>query len=805
MTGVINAEPESAVKPGSENSAARSRQVDFDELKATAKPNFIELFELWKLGGVEQENGIYVFELEAAGHGKPCYFDTRTGFGKARGTDIIKLCGLIHSTPKRYDAAIILQQSLDQLAKLEKLRTQDQDDLENERERHARYKERSKRRASEVWHCASTEVDQTYFRARGIELDKAEPNVRFRPSDKHPVMVCKLSRAFGEEPECVELIALNADRTGKASSDIQKQFLGAKEGNGIWLGNVRSDTLHITEGFENALTLRKAGCELVVAAGDAGNLAKLRLFSGIKEIIIAADDDDAGRKGADEAAKAYKRKGRRIYSVYPPRGSGDWNDLLRNEGLVGFKSNFAVLVNAEKFVRNDIETNDGELDAHLQSMNERFFVINNYHGRCVIGEFVGEVDPETKLSIKRLKVQKKGDFYNRFANIAVDIVKGKYPKQKTLADFWFTHPDRRQYETVVFKPEQNTAECELNLWQGFSCEPREGDCTPILEFLRDIVCARNLEHFNYLLSLLALGVQKPWLRWGVAVVCRGGQGTGKGTLAHFFGGLFGQHYRLVNRAKHLTGEFNAHHRDALVMFADEALATEAAAIGTLKSIITEPMIPIQPKGFDIENYPNYLKIIVASNHANPVHIDPDDRRMFCLEFADDRKQDSVYFGALNEFYKGGGGKEAFLHHLKSVDISKFNPFRVPHSRMWSEGTLASLPIEETAALHLLEQGWFPGTQAKSLCDYHCLAAHLKAHLENEFHRLRDVHPRQLAKVWKKLGAVDKHTNKGTTWWFPELSVMRENWNQVFGKNESWNEALKWSVGSVTGDIGDPPF
>jgi hypothetical protein len=803
MTDIISTERESAVKPPAESSRTPAGHTDFAVLKAEAKPNFLELFSLWNLDGCET-NGIYIFKPKFVDHGKECRFSLSTGKGKARGTDIIKLCGMVHNEPSYAKAARILQKALAELERRGVLRTASQDDVENERERKVRYTERSKRNAVLSWNSASEDVDQTYFLARGIQLTEPEPNIRYT-AGKHPKLVCKFSKATSADVEGVLKIGLSVDRKAKVDGDLQKLFLGTKDSHGVWLGDPGSTTLYITEGIEDALSLRAAGCKFVVAAGDAGNLGKQRIHKQVTEIVIAADNDKTGLRAAEDAVKAYKTKSRKVYVIKPPIGNKDWNELLQKEGPQHFKYLVKLAADGEKYAQENFLSKDGEYDAIIEEMNKRRFVIKNYHGKCVVGEFVDERDNDTNTTIRRLKVQKKGDFYNSLANTSILIEAGRGTRKVTHADFWFTHEQRRQYETVVFKPGKEVEDSELNLWQGFSCEPKEGDCQLILDFIKAIACAGDETHYEYLVNLLALGIQKPWQRWGVAVVCRGGQGTGKGSLAYFFGGLFGQHYRLINKAKHLTGEFNAHHRDALVMFADEALATEPSAIGTLKSIITEPIIPIQPKGFDIENYPNYLKIIIASNHKNPVSIDVDDRRMFCLDFANDQKQQSVYFRALYKFYNEQGGKEAFLYHLKHLDIAGFNVYNVPHTKMWAEGKLASLPIEEAAILHLLEQGWFPGTQTKSLRDYSCPAQILKEHLHSLAPKLRDVGPRALAAVLKKLGCVSKHTNRGTVWWFEELPIMREKWDKVFGKNDNWSDAERWGIGSVTGDLGDPPF
>jgi site-specific recombinase XerD len=67
---------------------------------------------------------------------------------------------------------------------------------------------------------------------------------------------------------------------------------------------------------------------------------------------------------------------------------------------------------------------------------------------------------------------------------------------------------------------------------------------------------------------------------------RGKQGTGKGVFARGFGHLLNQHFLHLARSKHLVGNFNAHLRDAVVVFADEAFlaADDKETEGVLKAI-----------------------------------------------------------------------------------------------------------------------------------------------------------------------------------------------------------------------------
>jgi len=142
-----------------------------------------------------------------------------------------------------------------------------------------------------------------------------------------------------------------------------------------------------------------------------------------------------------------------------------------------------------------------------------------------------------------------------------------------LGTWWLKHPQRQQYDAVVFEPGAGEEEGRgrLNLWRGFAVDTVPGDCSLYLGHLRDNICSGNEEHATYLLNWLAWGVQHPGDRAEVAVVLKGGEGTGKGMLINTYGELFGSHYVHITQPSHLTGHFNAHLQACSVLFADEAL------------------------------------------------------------------------------------------------------------------------------------------------------------------------------------------------------------------------------------------
>lgn len=259
------------------------------------------------------------------------------------------------------------------------------------------------------------------------------------------------------------------------------------------------------------------------------------------------------------------------------------------------------------------------------------------------------------------------DFMNRYTNRRVN--------DKPLGTYWFNHAQRRQLEGIVFAPGKVTPG-QYNLWRGFAVNPKEGDCSLYLKHIRDIICSGDENIYNYVIGWMAHSVQNMDNLVGTAIVLKGKQGAGKGIFVREFGRLFGGHFTHISQSSHLTGKFNAHLKQTIVLFADEACwGGDKQAEGPLKALITEPTLLIEGKGQDPITVKNHVHVLVSSNNDWVVPCGPEERRFLVVEVSDRRAQDSEYFGAIQE-QMDKGGREALLHYLmnyelKGVDLRTF--------------------------------------------------------------------------------------------------------------------------------------
>jgi hypothetical protein len=259
---------------------------------------------------------------------------------------------------------------------------------------------------------------------------------------------------------------------------------------------------------------------------------------------------------------------------------------------------------------------------------------------------------------------------------------------------WLRSPERREFAGIVFDPTNRAGAAFFNMWRGLAVEPQQGDCSLYLDHLREVVCSGGADLFEYVLAWMAHAVQRPGELPGTAIALRGGQGTGKGMALSWFGRLFGRHFVTLTNPRHLTGNFNAHTKDALVIFADEAVwAGDKSAEGTLKAMVTEPTRTVEFKGKDAIQIDNYTRVVAASNHDWVVPAGMDERRWLVIDVSEHRQQDHAYFKALNDQMEAGG-LSALLHHLMHLDISTFNLRALPRTTALAETKVHSMnPVQ----------------------------------------------------------------------------------------------------------------
>jgi len=326
------------------------------------------------------------------------------------------------------------------------------------------------------------------------------------------------------------------------------------------------------------------------------------------------------------------------------------------------------------------------IDPMLAELNDEYAWVESVGAKARIMR----VFHDPALEQSDIEFLQKDGFLTTYSNRFIETPKtdntGKTVgiNQIPVGKWWLTHPLRRSYKTVTFAPGEDVDPTVLNLWTGFEYDPKPGDCSKYLAHLKDNVCQGDQARYDYLIGWMANAVQHPGDPGQVAVVIRGGKGTGKNETARHFGELFGRHCKEVTNPAHVMGNFNATLKDAVVIVADECFVPKKKEHeSALKAMITNSRIAVEMKGVDAQQRRNCTHLMMLTNDEWAVPATGDERRFLVLDIGTAKQRDRSYFGAIDEQMRNGG-YEALLHFLMHHDLSGFDVTAVPETEALNE-------------------------------------------------------------------------------------------------------------------------
>lgn len=281
-------------------------------------------------------------------------------------------------------------------------------------------------------------------------------------------------------------------------------------------------------------------------------------------------------------------------------------------------------------------------------------------------------------------------------------------KVVTHAIAFLTDKRRRSYEGLVFHPSPDNEPGPpgyLNLWPGFSVLPAKGGSYKIFrDHLFTNIAHGDKEVYRWLFAWFAQMVQEPRRKPGTAIVLRGAMGSGKTIVGTVFGSLIDQNYFIVDDPRYVTGNFNSHMAQALLLQAEEAFwAGDKTAEGRLKGLVTSDWNMIEAKGVDPVRMPNYVRVLITSNEDWVVPAGKDERRFAVFDVDPRCAGNHAYFAEMQEELDAGG-REALLYELLHFDLSKVNLREIPKTGALLEQKVRSLDPIETWLLDRLKAG-----------------------------------------------------------------------------------------------------
>mgnify|MGYP000559475675 CR=1 FL=1 len=491
---------------------------------------------------------------------------------------------------------------------------------------------------------------------------------------------------------------------------------------------------------------------------------------------------------------------------------------LKIQGILNKKYN---LMNNTNNLNNDLSTpiSMAEFDSVCLNYNDEYGVVCVSGSTWVLRNFLSPSSKEFEVQLMMFK-----DFKDLHANknriVKVQTAMGTKHKTLNTASAWLKHPQRKEYDEMVFKPGKDLPESVFNLWRGFSIKPIPLPTSRVnlfWEHVLNIICNHNEEAYQYLRHWMAHSVQKTGELPRTAIVLMGQQGIGKGVFLSAFQKIFGGHFMEFTDIEDITGRFNGHLKDKVIIHANEATwGGDKRKEGSLKGLITEPYRKCEMKGKDAFTVDNYARLIVSSNNDWVVPAAMDDRRYIFFNVSAERKGNQTYFKELMSFLNDGG-YEAVLNDLLTDDIRDFNPTIKPsisHQNAADQVSRGMNSLEKFIEEWLQDGGpdALPQFIQNHRSDYRRLLISGFHESYLDFHKQFDNHsepltPRlfsnkimgansksSLLPVIKKtqvtIKDIEGKTKRPQAYIIPNLSKCREHWeNKVMNNPCVWDDAI----------------
>lgn len=453
------------------------------------------------------------------------------------------------------------------------------------------------------------------------------------------------------------------------------------------------------------------------------------------------------------------------------RSIGRYTPTYDAAGEAGTRANVIAMATGDSVVSHYTP------DEAITFLNDRYAWISS----------LGKVAAIPRTPEDRLEFRKIDGFKTTYNNRTVLVETSDGTKAVPLADYWLRSPGRRTYERVgLWPPPGEAPHNALNLWRGFSVEPRPGDWSRLKTHIDEVIAGGNVKIAEYVVRWIAWMFQNPGERAEAAIVLRGDEGVGKGILGNALRRIMGPHAVHVTSPDHFVGgRFNAHMAEGLYLFADECYwSGDRAHEGKLKGLITEPTILVEPKGVDPYAVDNALHILISSNNQWVVPAGVNARRFVVSDVSPRYRGDRAYFAALMAEINGGG-LEAMLHDLQAKALGDWHPRQIVDSDALQDQKERSLDRVSQWILHIVETGVLPGGGRGLFVS----TPQIKAHAEETDPKLRDMGVRTLGKALRSIGAVPHKTGK-RGWNFPTLIEARQKWAEEYFAR-SWDDLTAW--------------
>ena len=364
---------------------------------------------------------------------------------------------------------------------------------------------------------------------------------------------------------------------------------------------------------------------------------------------------------ANRLAKQLLRRGAMvmILRLWSPDGEKfALDDLLKQQGREAFQH--LIDEEAEEFTDSK----------ELHRLNEHVIYVHNHSifeyktgHRIRPNDFVNSVYADWKYDVKTVIQMPQGGESTKVTT-------------KRTAKEWVQWSGRAKAPAYVYEPGRELILPEgVNDWRGWGCEPRairKGE----LEYWHEMMLWIFGENRKWMEQWFAYPLQHPGEKLTTAVLNWSRyQGNGKDITAAAVGRIYGSNWiKLKERDIDASHNTLFEHKQFITFEELSGGQTNRRVVGDVfKTLITQSHININPKFLPPYKIRDCVNYYVTSNHSDPLHLEPEDRRWFVNEVTNRPKEPAFYVEFYKQYIEPGENSGALFQHLLDLDLDGFEP------------------------------------------------------------------------------------------------------------------------------------
>ena len=513
-----------------------------------------------------------------------------------------------------------------------------------------------------------------------------------------------------------------------------------KRGSWHLLGDITPRApIAVAEGYATAASIHQAMGWTVAVAFDAGNILPVvkALHAQHPEALfmICADDDykTTGNPGVTQATKAAQHCGGRV--VVPgfdiaAESSGDdvvaniqrgtdWNDLHVRAGLDEVRKQLLAATQrpcetpAPPVIDDAALTLDIMLERYALAMPDakvwdfaKKQLINKKAARTSFAGLwdewikhprrknVDQLDLVADIAAGHIAARASlGDALRRYVYLSgtTDVWDRLRGERGTIAalkimladdyEGWLKNPKRRQihHSDLIFDPASAMRDgAYINTYKGLPLTAvRNDDACSAIRDLTWSLCNQNKQDWQWLISWLALPLQRPGTKMATAVLMHSPkQGSGKSLLFDtIMRALHGCHSVTVTQHE-LEDIYTVWQSEKTYAVFEEVMPRghKYDFMGLVKQMVTGKTFRVREKFVSSWEESNFMNCVFLSNEVMPLYLEEADRRFFVV-WPRWKMSEELRDRVLHEL--ANGGAEAFYAWLLSVDVGGFTTHTEP--------------------------------------------------------------------------------------------------------------------------------